>query len=121
LIGFTTPIRKLAPLPQGLIANGAAANLDLHGGYRELRTFAEGIKRVREAAAVTSAEVSRRCGIDQPTLSRLENGHNKNPMLDTPWRYAATVDYHLVLTTEAICDTRLTQGKVKRVRAARER
>ena len=47
----------------------------------------EEIKRAREAARLTLAEVSRRCGIDQPALSRLENGHNKNPPLDTLWRY----------------------------------
>src|SRR5438132_12301873 len=43
------------------------------------------------SAGLTLAEVSRRCGIDQPALSRLENGHNKNPTLDTLWRYAAAV------------------------------
>ena len=57
----------------------------------ELRPFVEEIKRAREAAGLTLAEVSRRCGIDQPALSRLENGHNKNPTLDTLWRYAAAV------------------------------
>lgn len=61
-----------------------------------------------------------RCGIDRPALSRLETGHNKNPPLDTLWRYAAAVGRHLVLTTEAIRDTRPAQGKAKRVRAARE-
>lgn len=59
-------------------------------------------KRAREAAGLTLAEVSRRCGIDQPALSRLENGHNKNPTLHTLWRYAAAVGRRLVLTTEAI-------------------
>ncbi len=65
--------------------------------------------------------MSRRCGIDQPALSRLETGHNKNPTLDTLWRYAAAVGRRLVLTTEAIRDTRPTRGKAKLVRAARER
>jgi transcriptional regulator with XRE-family HTH domain len=32
---------------------------------------------------MTLAEVSARCGIDQPVLSRLENGHTPNPTLDT--------------------------------------
>jgi transcriptional regulator with XRE-family HTH domain len=65
--------------------------------------------------------VSRRCGIDRPALSRLETGHNKNPTLDTLWRYAAAVGRRLILTTEAIRDTRPTRGKAKRVRAARRR
>ena len=74
----------------------------------------------REAAGLTLAEVSRRCGIDQPALSRLETGHNKNPTLDTLWRYAAAVGRRLVLTTEAIRDTRPTRGKAKRAHAVRE-
>ena len=113
--------RDWHPSPEELIASGEGANFDLHGEYRELRPFVEEIKRAREAAGLTLAEVSRRCGIDQPALSRLENGHNKNPTLDTLWRYAAAVGRRLVLTTEAIRDTRPAQGKAKRVRAARER
>ena len=109
------------PSPEELIASGEGANFDLCGEYRDLRPFVEEIKRAREAAGLTLAEVSRRCGIDQPALSRLENGHNKNPTLDTLWRYAAAVGRRLVLTTEAIRDTRAAAGKPKRVRAGRPR
>ena len=112
--------RHWHPSPEDLIASGEGANFDLHGEYRELRPFIEETKRAREAAGLTLAEVSRRCGIDQPTLSRLETGHNKNPTLDTLWRYAAAVGRRLVLTTEPIRDTRPTRGKAKRVRATRE-
>jgi transcriptional regulator with XRE-family HTH domain len=81
----------------------------------------EEIKGARAAAGLTLADVSRCCGIDQPALSRLENGHNKNPTLDTLWRYAAAVGQRLILTTEAIRDTPPAHAKAKRVRAARER
>jgi hypothetical protein len=113
--------RDWHPSPEELIASGEGANFDLHGEYRELRPFVEGIKLAREAAGLTLAEVSRRCGIDQPALSRLENGHNKNPTLDTLWRYAAAVGKRLVLTTETIRDTRPAQGNAERVRTARAR
>src|SRR5437588_5776522 len=113
--------RNWHPSPEELIASGEGANFDLHGEYRELRPFVDGLKRAREAVGLTLAEVARRCGIDQPALSRLENGHNKNPTLDTLWRYAAALGQRLVLTTEAIRDTRPTRGKAKRVRAARAR
>lgn len=113
--------RNWHPSPEELIASGEGANFDLHGEYRQLRPFVEGIKQAREAAGLTLAEVSRRCGIDQPALSRLENGRNKNPTLDTLWRYAAAVGLRLILTTEAIRDTRPVQGKAKRVRSARKR
>jgi len=113
--------RNWHPSPEELIATGEGANFDLHGEYRELRPLVQEIKRAREGAGLTLAEVSRRCGIDQPALSRLENGHNKNPTLDTLWRYAAAVGRRLILTTEAIRDTRLAKGKAKRVRAGRDR
>lgn len=113
--------RNWHPSPEELIASGEGANFDLHGEYRALRPFVEGIKQTREAAGLTLAEVSRRCGIDQPALSRLENGRNKNPTLDTLWRYAAAVGLRLVLATDAIRDTRPVQGKAKRARPGRER
>jgi DNA-binding XRE family transcriptional regulator len=113
--------RNWHPSPEELIASGEGTNFDLHGEYRELRPFVEEMKQIREAAGLTLAEVSRRCGIDQPALSRLENGRNKNPTLDTLWRYAAAVGRRLVLTTESIHDTRPAQDKAKRVRAGRER
>jgi DNA-binding XRE family transcriptional regulator len=108
--------RDWHPSPEELIASGEGVNFDLHGEYRELRPFVQEMKRAREAAGVTLAEVSRASGIDQPALSRPENGHNKNPTLDTLWRYAAAVGRRLVLTTEVIRDTRPERGKKKRVR-----
>jgi transcriptional regulator with XRE-family HTH domain len=108
------------PSPEELTATGEAANFELQGEYGELRPFVEEMKWAREAAGLTLAEVSRRCGIDQPALSRLENGHNKNPTLDTLWRYAAADGRRLVLTTEPIRDTRPAQDKPNRVRPARE-
>jgi transcriptional regulator with XRE-family HTH domain len=112
--------RDRHPSPEELLATGEGASVEPHGEGRELRAFVAEIKPARQAAGFTLAEVSRRCGIDQPVLSRLEDGHNKNPTQDTLRRYAAAVGRRLVLTTEAIHDTRPTQAKAKRVRAARE-
>jgi hypothetical protein len=111
--------RDWHPSPEELIASGEGATFDLHGEYRALRQFVTEIKRAREAAGLALAEVSRRCGIDQPALSRLENGHNKNPTLDTLWRYAAAVGQRLILTTEVIRNTRPRRDKLNRVRAER--
>ena len=112
--------RDWHPSPEQLIASGEWY-FALYGEYRELLPFVEDIKRGREAAGTDPAQASQRCGIDQPALSRLENGHNKNPTLDTLWRYAAAVGRRLVLTTEAIRDTRPVQVKAKRVPAGPER
>jgi len=47
-----------------------------------------------------------RCGIDQPALSRLENGHTQNRTLNTLWRYAAALGKQLVLAAEEVPETR---------------
>lgn len=112
--------RDWHPSPEELIASGEGANFDIHAEYRQLRPFLEELKQVREAAGLTLADVSIRCGIDQPALSRLENGHNKNPTLDTLWRYAAAVGRRLVLTSEPIRDTRRGAGPAKRAKAGRK-
>ena len=78
----------------------------------------EEIKLARKTAGLSLAEVSRRSGIDQSTLSHLENGHDKNPSLDTLWRYAAAVGRRLLLTTEAIADTRPAKAKARRAQPA---
>lgn len=113
--------RDWRPSPEELIAAGEAETFDIRGEYRGLRPFVEDLKRAREAAGLTLAEASRRCGIDQPALSRLENGRTKNPTLDTLWRYAAAVGRRLILTTETIPDARPNRVKAKRVRPAREK
>lgn len=112
--------REWHPSPEELIASGEGANFELRGEYGQLRPFIEEIKRAREAAGLTLADVSHRCGIDQPALSRLENGHNKNPTLDTLWRYAAAVGRRLLFSTEAIRDTRPAR-QAKRGVAARKK
>ena len=64
------------------IARGDAVNFDLRGEYRPLPPWLEQLKRTREAAGLTLAKLSRRCGVDEPAHSRPDNGHNKNPTPD---------------------------------------
>jgi DNA-binding XRE family transcriptional regulator len=99
-------IRKLFenwhPSPEELIASGEGGNFVLCGEYPYLRPFLAELKQVREQAGLSLADVSRRCGVDKAALSRLENGHNPNPTLDTLWRYAAAVGRRLRLDTDVI-------------------
>src|SRR5229473_1122755 len=84
--------RDWHPGPEELIASGAAARLGLdviHFPAQEL--LRHHLKASREAAGLTLADLSARCGIDQPALSRLENDRTPNPTLDTLWRNAAAV------------------------------
>jgi DNA-binding XRE family transcriptional regulator len=98
--------RDWHPGPEELIASGAAARLGLNVVHSPAQELLRRLKASREAAGLTLADVSARCGIDQPALSRLENGHSKNPTLDTLWRYAAAVGQRLVLSVEVIGNTR---------------
>ena len=98
--------RDWHPGPEELIASGAAARLGLNVVHFPAQELLQHLKASREAAGLTLADVSARCGIDQPALSRLENGHTQNPTLDTLWRYAAAAGKRLVLSIEDIQDTR---------------
>src|SRR5688572_10401452 len=98
--------REWHPGPDELIATGAATKLGLNVIYSPAQELLQELKASREAAGLTLADLSARCGIDQPALSRLENGHTPNPTLDTLWRYAAAVGQRLVLSAEAIPNPR---------------
>lgn len=113
--------REWHPSPEELIASGEGAEFNLQGEFRGLRSFVAEMKRTREALGLTLAEVSRRCGIDQPALSRVESGRNTNPTLDTLWRYAAALGQRLILSSEAIPDTRPAKTNAKQVRATRKK
>ena len=106
--------RDWHPGPEELIASGAAAQLGLNVIHSPAQELLRHLKASREAAGLTLADVSARCGIDQPALSRLENGHTPNPTLDTLWRYAAATGKRLVLSAEDIQDTRPAPSKAAR-------
>jgi hypothetical protein len=98
--------RDWHPGPEELIASGAAERLGLNVIHSPVQELLRHLKACREAAGWTLAEVSARCGIDQPALSRLENGRAPNPTIDTLWRYAAALGKRLVLSAQDIQATR---------------
>lgn len=105
------------PGPEEMIASGAAARLGLDVIHFPAQELLRNLKASREAAGLTLADVSARCGIDQPAISRLENGRTQNPTLDTLWRYAAAVGKRLVLSAEDVQDTQpATANSVPSVR-----
>lgn len=95
-------LKDWRPSPEELIASGEGASFSLFGEYPYLRPFLAELKELREEAGLSLTEVARRCGIDKAALSRLENGQNPNPTLDTLWRYAAALRRRLTLTTTPI-------------------
>jgi transcriptional regulator with XRE-family HTH domain len=112
--------RDWHPGPEELIASGAAARLGLNVLYAPAQQLLAELKQAREAAGLTLAEVSRRSGIDQPALSRLENGHTPSPTLETLWKYAAALGKRLVLSAEDLqTANKAQQDGPPRKRAAR--
>jgi DNA-binding XRE family transcriptional regulator len=81
------------------------------GAYFAVKTVIHELKKARQATGLTLAAVAKHSGIDQATLSRLENGRQPNPTVDTLWRYAHAVGRHLVLTHGDPPATGRTNGK----------
>ena len=73
------------------------------GGNRataeDLRRFLVDLRREREARGMSLADVADRSGIDRAALSRLENGRQLNPTVNTLSRYARALGKRLALST----------------------
>lgn len=105
------------PTQEDLEASGAYDGPIKSGAYFAVKVLIHELKKAREAAGLTLAVVSKLTGMDQATLSRLENGRQPNPTVDTLWRYANAVGRQLVLThTDAVATER---GNGKGARSAR--
>src|SRR5207302_3745302 len=86
------------PTQEELQASGDYEGPIKSGAYFAVKVVLHELKNARAAAGLTLAAVSKRTGMDQATLSRLENGRQPNPTVDTLWRYARAVGRQLVLT-----------------------
>jgi DNA-binding XRE family transcriptional regulator len=99
------------PTQEDLEASGAYEGPIKSGAYFAVKVVIQELKKVREAAGLTLAAMSKRTGMDQATLSRLENGRQPNPTIDTLWRYAGAVGRQLLLTHADTVATAPPNGK----------
>jgi ribosome-binding protein aMBF1 (putative translation factor) len=58
------------------------------GEYLSIRQAVFALKKARETAGLSLADVAERCAIDKAALSRIESGQNINPTVSTLCRYA---------------------------------
>jgi XRE family transcriptional regulator, regulator of sulfur utilization len=79
------------PTPDQLLAEGDHAAFVSLGELLQLHELAFRLKRERQRQRLTLAKLAEHTGIDQAALSRLENGKNANPTLDTLSRIAAAL------------------------------
>jgi DNA-binding XRE family transcriptional regulator len=91
---------EFAPCPtqEELESSGDYEGPIKSGAYFAVKMAIHELKQARQAAGLTLATVAKRTGMDQATVSWLENGRQPNPTVDTLWRYAAAVGKKLVLT-----------------------
>jgi DNA-binding XRE family transcriptional regulator len=99
------------PSQENLHASGDYEGPIKRGAYIAVKTVIHELKKSRLAAGLTLAAVAKQTGMDQATLSRLENGRQPNPTVDTLWRYAGAVGRKLVLTHADPAATARKKGK----------
>jgi transcriptional regulator with XRE-family HTH domain len=82
------------------------------GEYLSLRQAVFALKKAREAAGLSLADVAERSGIDKAALSRIETGQHPNPTVSTLGRYAHALGkrWKWVLEDEAIPGREATSG-----------
>ena len=102
------------PTQEELEASGAFEGPMKSGAYLAVKVLIHELKEARKAAGLTLAAVSKITGMDQATLSRLENGCQPNPTIDTLWRYASAIGRRLVLTHADGVATQRGNGKAVR-------
>ena len=88
-----------------LLASGEYVGPIPLGVYFELRVALHELKKAREAAGLSLADVAERSGIDKAALSRLENGVHDNPTVETLMRYAAALGKKLTWTLQDLAPT----------------
>ena len=103
------------PTQDELEASGDYEGPIKSGAYFAVSILIHELKTMREKAGLTLSVVSKLTGMDQATLSRLENGRQPNPTVDTLWRYATAIGRNLVLTHAGETAKERANGKPARV------
>lgn len=89
--------RHARPGPDELIDRGEIDELVPQTQFMELRMLTARLRRLRDEQGLSLTDVSERSGLTRAAVSRLENGWNLNPTLDTLFRFAAAVGAHISL------------------------
>lgn len=76
------------PALEDLVSTGEYNEPLPMGEYLSIRQAVFALRKAREAAALSLADVAERTGIDKAALSRIETGQNPNPTVATLCRYA---------------------------------
>ncbi len=92
----------VGPGPDELVATGEIDEPVSQGAFLELSNLMAKLKDRRTVMGLSLADVSERSGLTRQAISRLENGWNVNPTLDTLYRYSLSLDAGITLGLEEI-------------------
>jgi DNA-binding Xre family transcriptional regulator len=84
------------PTPEQLLVEGGHEAFVPLGELMLLHQLMTALKKERQRQRITLTKLSKRTGIDQAALSRLESGTNSNPTLDTLYRIALALDKAII-------------------------
>jgi DNA-binding XRE family transcriptional regulator len=79
--------RRERPGPDELIDRGELDELVPQAQYIELRALTVRLRALRQGMGLSLTDLSERTGLTRAAISRLENGWNLNPTLETLFRY----------------------------------
>ncbi|HJT35672.1 MAG TPA: helix-turn-helix domain-containing protein [Pirellulales bacterium] len=80
-----------------LVASGEYTDPMPLGDYIELVQTVAALRRAREEAGLSLADIAERTGMDRGAVSKLETGVHGNPTMATLQRYAAALGKQLVV------------------------
>jgi DNA-binding XRE family transcriptional regulator len=70
----------------------------------ELRTLVGRLKRERISRGLTLGDIAKLTQQARSAISRLENGRYSNPTLNTLYRYAQALGWHITLSVQPLTD-----------------
>lgn len=80
-----------------LVASGDYAPPIKQSEFCELMKTAASLKKAREEAGISLRQMAQRMSMDVGALSRLENGVNSNPTIETLFRYARSLGKNVLV------------------------
>jgi transcriptional regulator with XRE-family HTH domain len=81
-----------------------------HGQFIGLTELVHDLKERRTRLKLSLTDVADRSGLTRAAVSRLENGWNANPTLETLYRYALALNANIRLVAEDLVDDEELRG-----------
>ncbi len=92
--------RRERPGPDELIDRAELDELVPQAQYLEVRALGTRFRGIREEKGLSLMDLSERSGLTRAAISRLENGWNLNPTLETLFRLAGALGIGLTIATD---------------------